>query len=95
MMENKDRFRLGDAMASGDIVFLRADGTPADQNSVVANCDSEGNMHFLEIVGGSGIDGIPNLQLGGKNKYKRVMVRHVYPYGLADAENTVGTVCGI
>ena len=80
-----DEFCLNDAIQNGDIIFLRADGTPAE-NLVVWNCNSEGYYTFFEILGQSEIDVPKKLTLGGVEKYRRLMVQRVYPYGLVGEE---------
>lgn len=59
-----DEFCLRDAIQNGNIIFLRADGTPTE-NLVVWNCNSEGYYNFFEILGASGVDGPKKLTIGG------------------------------
>lgn len=62
-----DEFCLWDAIQSGDVIFLRPDGTPTE-NAVVWNHNSEGYYDFFEILGASGVDGPKKLTVGGGGK---------------------------
>ena len=62
-----DEFCLWDAIQNGDIIFLRADGTPTE-NAVVWNHNSKGYCDFFFFFLASGVDGPKKLTVGGGGK---------------------------
>ena len=61
-----------------EIVFVRPDGTLAE-NAVYGGCyDHEGNEMFFEILGMPKVTA-PRLTVDGKEPYKRLLIRRVYP----------------
>lgn len=63
-----------------EVFFFRADGTPAENCVAVGGIDSKtGETLFYEIVGCAG-GSSPNARIGGKQVYKRLLIRIVYPH---------------
>lgn len=64
----------------GEVFFVRSDGELATGGVGSCGEDKDGNLIFYEILGQTGIDGIPYLNIEGKQKFRRIIIRRVYPY---------------
>ena len=60
------------------VKFIDSEGNLHDHAAMMGR-DDAGNDIFVTIVGMSGSGGIPKLVAGGKEKYKRVLIRRVCP----------------
>ncbi|MDO4765193.1 MAG: hypothetical protein Q4A29_03965 [Eubacteriales bacterium] len=61
------------------VIFCNAKGE-VTQNAIYSNYDRERKeMVYYEILGQSGIDGIPYLTMKGKQLYRRILIQRVFP----------------
>ncbi|UTC62574.1 hypothetical protein E4O05_01270 [Treponema sp. OMZ 787] len=63
----------------GGVVFFAADGSKAGKGVVWAEDAATGKIYFYEILGQSGIGGIPYLKVEDKDVYRRLLIRRVFP----------------
>ena len=69
----------GCRMGQEAVVFCNKDGRLAQ--NVVCQCidGTTGEKIFFEIIGQTGMDGVPQAVLDGTMKYRRVLIQRVYP----------------
>ncbi|MGP1530337.1 MAG: hypothetical protein ACTTI3_08420 [Treponema sp.] len=75
-----------------DIIFFGSDGQKAENAIYYAEDAHTGEVVFYELLGMSGIDGIPYLKLNGKNVYRRLLIRRVFPYMLKEKCTAAGNL---
>lgn len=63
------------------IKFFRADGTPAENSVGMCGEDRDGNVCFFELLGV-----LDDGKIDGKAKFKRILIRRVFPYVPGDDE---------
>lgn len=64
------------------IKFFRADGTPATNSVGMCGEDKDGNVCFFELL-----RKLDDAKVDGKAKFKRILIRRVYPYVPGDDED--------
>ena len=57
-----------------NILFLRADGSPAEGAIYVGGEGPDGELFFFELIGNI------HPRLSGEEKYRRLLIRRVFPY---------------
>jgi len=67
-----------DSIQGKKITYRNSDGEIA-KNGVAQFQDQDGELRFYELLGQTGIDGIPYVKINGKQKFRRIMIRQVYP----------------
>lgn len=60
-----------------DLVFLRSDGT-LSENAIYTQENKDGEIMFFELLGQSKLNGV-KLTIDGKEPYRRLLIRRVYP----------------
>ena len=64
-----------------DIAFFRDDGMPAEGPVYVGGALEDGEQVFFEIIG------LAKPVIDGKEKYRRLLIRRVFPYASIDGED--------